>query len=491
MAGTSRGFGRRALGGAFATGLSQGFRILVQFATLIVLSRLLGPATFGLMAMLTPILAFVTLFSDLGLSNATITAHRISPAQMTTLFWVNVAVAAVLAAAVAAAAPLVARFYGEAALVWPLVALAGSILLAGLGAQHKALANRELRFQSLAAVEMLSLTAGFAVSVTIALVRPSIWALVCGTLATALVASMGQWVRSGWLPRRPAPWREVREMVRFGRGMVGFNLANLVSRTADNVMIGAVAGPAQLGLYDRAYKLLLFPLNQINWPVGRVVIPILSKLVDQPARYREAYLKTIRQLLLVTMPGVAFLLSSAYDTIPLVLGPQWAGSAPIFLWLGLAAVHQPLSATLGWLFISQSRTDAFARWGAVGALTSLAAFAIGLPWGAMGVAAAYGVSDLLVRAPIVWWWVGRQGPVATHHLLRLAFPNAVALLVTLGLSLAAAGALAGAAPLVRIGVQLPLCFAAYWACVALWPQGRATFGDAIALLRNRTAGAAA
>src|SRR3546814_9294252 len=78
----------------------------------------------------------------------------------------------------------------------------------------------------------------------------------------------------------------------------------------------------QLGYYDRAYKLLLFPLSQINNPVGRVLIPILSRLVDQPERYRQAYLRAVGQLLLFTIPGVGFLITNAEQLVPAVLGPQ-------------------------------------------------------------------------------------------------------------------------------------------------------------------------
>src|SRR3546814_13382827 len=103
------------------------------------------------------------------------------------------------------------------------------------------------------------------------------------------------------------------------------------------------------------------------------------------------------------MPGVGFLITKAEQLVPAVLGPQWVPSIPIFLWLSFAAVHQPLSATTGWLFISQSRTGEFARWGMVVAVTSIGAFAVGLPWGAVGVAAAYGLSRSEERR------VGKEG----------------------------------------------------------------------------------
>src|SRR3546814_16295601 len=115
-------------------------------------------------------------------------------------------------------------------------------------------------------------------------------------------------------------------LLHFGRGLAGFNILNFISRNADNVLIGRFTSATQLGYYDRAYKLLLFPLSQINNPVGRVLIPILSRLVAQPERYRQAYLRAVGQLLLFTIPGVGFLITNAHKYVPPVRGPQEIGN---------------------------------------------------------------------------------------------------------------------------------------------------------------------
>ena len=215
-------------------------------------------------------------------------------------------------------------------------------------------------------------------------------------------------------------------MLRLGGGVTTFNISNFFARNLDNVLIGRVAGAAELGLYDRAYKLLLLPLQQINNPIGRVMVPILSRLVDEPERYRQAYSRTAQQILLITVPGVLFLIFTADTLIPALMGHEWAGAAPIFTWLGLAALPQPFSNTLGWLFVSQQRTGQFARWGLFNAVTSIAAFILGLPWGAIGVAAAYALSDVCLRLPALWWYAGREGPVRTKQIWALAAPFAAA-----------------------------------------------------------------
>ena len=98
------------------------------------------------------------------------------------------------------------------------------------------------------------------------------------------------------------------------------------------------------GLYDRAYKFLLFPLIQINVPLARVMLPTLARLRTDEERYRSAYLQALNQLLLVTQPGVVFAIATADIFVPIVLGENWRAAAPIFQWLGLRRCYSQLAA---------------------------------------------------------------------------------------------------------------------------------------------------
>ncbi|RVT93571.1 lipopolysaccharide biosynthesis protein [Sphingomonas crocodyli] len=467
----------RATRNALSTGGAQAYRLLLQILSVVTLSRMLPPGDFGLMAMIAPMIAFVLLFGDLGLTQAVATAKSISPRQISAIFWINIAVAATLAVVLAALAPLAADFYGEPRLIGPMRVLAGTILLTALGGQHQGLIVRSMQFGRLAMIDMSAATAGFVAALIWASIAPSIWALVAQSVTASLVGVTGLWRVSRWRPDWSADIREASPLLRFGSGLMGFDLTNFLSRNLDNVIIGHSSGAAQLGYYDRAYKLLLFPLSQVNSPVGRVLVPMLARLRDDPERYRRVYLRTLQQLMLFTLPGVVFLLANAHSAIPTILGPQWQPSVAIFLWLGLAAIHQPISATTGWLFVSQQRGTEFAWWGLVIAITSIAAFLIGAPWGAVGVAAAYAISDLFIRAPIVWFWVGRRGPVRTRDLARLAAPNVLACTVMGFSQLFLTDKPISPWPLLDLAIRLPLAFAVAWGVLAIFPAGRAALLD--------------
>lgn len=416
---------RRAMRGVVATYAAQGVKLALQLASVVILSRLLRPADFGLMAMATPVWALAMMLQDLGFTQTTIQRPAITRVQISALFWINLALGGAIALTLALAAPAVGRFYGDARVSLLVRGFSVVIVLGAATAQHMAVMAREMRFRYLATLDMGAYAAGVAGGIAVAVAHHSYLALFAVPLITTLTTAIGAWVGAGFLPLAPQRPPGLRDLLRMGGGIAGFNVFNFVSRNMDNVLIGFAWGKTALGRYDRAYKLLLFPMQQVNAPLARVMIPTLSRLHDDPEQYRRVYLRAIQQLLLITQPGIVFAILTADILVPTLLGPSWAGTAPIFQWLGAAALQQPLVASTNWLFVSQGRSGAYLVWGAFNAATSLAAFLAGLPWGPVGVAAAYSITQILLRGPVMWWLATRTGPVLHRDILSAAGPHAL------------------------------------------------------------------
>jgi PST family polysaccharide transporter len=416
----------QAARGAVLTGISQAYRIGMSFLSSIFLARLLTPMDFGLVAMVSSCVAFVALIQDLGLNQATIQRERINQAQISALFWLSTGFSIMLALALAASGPAVSWFFGDLRLSRLTLAFAFLILINGSQSQQIALLSRELRFKALAGIDMLGTTASTIVGIMIAWLTSSYWALFFASLASALVSLMCVWIVCSFRPVRPSFEGDFKSIIGFGSGVSGFNIVNYFARNADNLLIGRYYGSEQLGFYDRAYRLLLFPLSQIQAPLGRVMLPLLSRLRSNPERYRKAYTESISLLMMATQPGLVFAIVFAEDVFLILLGPQWMSAVPIFRWLGVAGLHQVMTSTMGWLFLSQGRGGDFFKIGLFGSVTMVASFIIGLPWGPLGVAIAYTIDNYVVLVPATWWSTGRRGPVSTRDLVATAIPHAVA-----------------------------------------------------------------
>jgi O-antigen/teichoic acid export membrane protein len=188
-------------------------------------------------------------------------------------------------------------------------------------------------------------------------------------------------------------------MLRFGGNLTGFNVVNYFSRNLDNILIGRVWGAMELGLYAKAYQLLLLPINQINQPMTSVAMPALSRLQNQPLKYGRYYYKALWLLTSIGMPIVSFFFVAADKLIVIVLGESWTEAVAIFRILAPAAFVGTFNVATGWVFQSLGHTDRQLRWGVLSSLVRAIAFIIAIPWGAIGMASAYSLSAILLLIP--------------------------------------------------------------------------------------------
>ena len=416
----------RAASGAAITGAAQVYRTGVYFLGTILMTRLLSPADFGLIAMVASCAGIIGVLQDTGLNQAIIQRAKISNAQLSALFWLSVLWTLLLAVVLALCAPGIAWFFKDNRLTSITFASAVGMMLGATQSQHLALMNRELRFRALALIDVLVATAGTVAGVTVAWITSSYWSLVVSGLVSIMTGTVCVWVLSRFRPGRPSFEGDFREIFNFGAGVSGFHFVNYFARNADNMLIGRFYGSVQLGLYDRAYRLLLFPLQQFLGPLGRVVLPLLSRLQSDPERYRKAYLESVSLLMMATQPGLVFSIVFAGDVFSILFGSKWVAAAPIFQWLGIAGLGQVVTSTFGWLVQSQGRGGDFFKIGLFGSVITIASFIIGLPWGSLGVAVAYTVTYYIILIPATSWATARRGPVSTRDLLNTVIPHVVA-----------------------------------------------------------------
>ena len=390
---------QRSVKGGALTIFAQAAKFTLQMGSTIFLARFLTPNDYGLVGMTTVLMNFVQLFKDLGLSRATIQRSQINHQQVSTLFWINIVVGLVVCTAVSLAAPLVAEFYDESRLIPITIALASVFLFSACTVQHQALLKRQMRFRRLVSVEVISLGLALVTSVLIAWRGGGYWALVAMPIIKAIVNMLGVWIACDWRPGLPRWSSEVAAMLAFGGNLTGFNVVNYVSRNLDNILIGRIWGAAQLGLYAQAYRLVLLPILQINVPIDSVVLPALSRLQKEPVKYTRYYYQAILAITFLGMPLVTFLFVTTDKLIPLILGEQWLGIVPIFRWLMPAAFMGTFNIAGGWVYQSLGRTDRQLKIGLVTSLIDVAIFFVSVRWGAIAVAAAYGLSRPLVWLP--------------------------------------------------------------------------------------------
>ncbi|MEX0801341.1 MAG: MOP flippase family protein [Dehalococcoidia bacterium] len=381
---------------------SAGARIVyqaLQFVVTVVLARLLVPEDFGLIAMIAVFTGFASIFVDFGLAAAIIQRKEVEERHLSSAFWLNVAAGIALTAIVAALAPALSALYGESRLLPLILVMAASFALGSIGIVQKALLTRAMNFRRLGAIEVTAALVGGGTAITAALMGFGVWSLVIQLFVAAGIRLVLLWSLSDWRPHLILEREAVQELWRFSRNLAGFSAVNYWSRNADNFLIGKFVGASGLGIYSRAYSLMLMPLEQISAVTARVMFPALSRIQEDRPRVKRAYLRAVGIIGLLSFPVTAGLLVVAEPFVLTLYGAKWREVVPVLQILCIAGLIQPVSATVGWIYTSQGRTDWLFRWGLVSSGTTLLAFGIGIMWGVHGVAVAYAIRTYVLLYP--------------------------------------------------------------------------------------------
>lgn len=423
--------GRAVRGGAVMIS-AQGLKLVITTASTLVLARLLTPHDYGLVGMVVVVTGFIALFKNLGLSTAMIQKAELTHEQTSTLFWINLLASVAITLLTLGLAPLVAWFYAEPELTKITAAYAIGFVVSGLGSNHEALIKRQMRFGTLAGIEISSQVIGIVVAIVLAMRGAGVWALVFNQLAYFTSYSIGLWLFCNWFPAAPRRNTGVRPMLAFGRDLTGYNVLNYFTRNLDNLLVGKFWGAQQLGFYSKAYQLLLLPLEQLGMPLDGIALTTLSRLNDSAVRYRQIFLRMLDKVAMFSMPLVAFMIVTSDWLVRIVLGAQWSQAAAIFAVLGLVGLFEPVANTMGWLMISQGRSRDVLHWGLVNSSITVASFLVGLRWGAFGVAVAFSTIGAFIRIPLLFWFATRVGPVRASDIYKSMAVPLVAAAVVLG-----------------------------------------------------------
>jgi O-antigen/teichoic acid export membrane protein len=389
----------RSVRGGLLTLTSQGSQFLIQSMSTVVLARLLTPAEFGLVAMVSAITGLGQAFADLGLSEATIQRKDITHEQVSALFWINGAIGLGLTFITACLAPILSRFYREPRLIGITLVMSLTFLFGGLRVQADALLKRKMRFSSLAVRDITSSAIGVGLAIVLAKQGLGYWALVALPLTLNLMQMALSWLMVDWKPGMPSRHANVGSMISFGGKVAASYLLLNVMRSADSILIGRYLGARPLGIYSRAFNLMMTPINQLNLPITSVAVPAFSRIQDDPERFARSYLRTVNLLMWMSAPIVGFLFVAAEPVTVLILGNKWREAAPVFQILAISALAQLLHASTLWLFVSRGQSGRLLRVSLIVSPIFIASYLIGLPFGIRGVA----LSASLVQLTALPW----------------------------------------------------------------------------------------
>lgn len=378
---------------------SQLTRLVGGFVVVAVLARLLKPSDFGLMAMVAVFANLFGLMNDLGVSAAIVQKQDITEEHLSSAFWFNLLMGIAITAVFLALAPLIARFYSNSALTPIVMVLAVMFTVSSVGTIQVALFSKKMDFRTLAIIEMSASMLAGTTAIILAVLGFGVWSLVAQMLVAAFIIAVLTFILSSWKPKLVFRWRLEKELLSYGLHVMGFSITDFFSRNLDNLLIGKFLGAAQLGFYNIAYRLLLFPLGNMSSVIGRVMFPALSSIQDNKEAVRQAYKRATSYIGVISFPLMAGLAVLAPQLVRVALGLKWERSIFLIQILSLVGLVQSITITVYWIYLSQGRTATLFKFGMFTATFYAASFLIGLQWNVEGVAVSYAIAVSLLIYP--------------------------------------------------------------------------------------------
>jgi len=387
------GLKRRSIKSASVTLISQSLGSVIKVIGAIILARILAPDDFGLLSMTATFILLLQNFGVNGFTEAIIQQEHINHQQVSSLFWINIAISFFLASILVFFSPLVASFYQDNRLVPIINIMSISILMGGLSTQHIALLARNMKFTRIAAIRLTASLLSVAIGITLAQQNFGYWALVARRLSLPTIIAIGSWLLCTWVPGVPKFNKQVKKLLFFGFFTYGNFLMNYLRINIDKILIGRIFGSEPLGNNDRAYHLSNVIPQQMTVPISGVAISTLSRLRDEPLRYTR-YVQTLLSTLgFLCMPASMLLTIIGNDLIILLLGSHWQEAGKLFSALGPGIGMLVIYNTHGWIHLSLGNAKRLFNWGIFSLAVTILLFIIGIQFGTIGV----GIAALMNR----------------------------------------------------------------------------------------------
>ena len=314
------------------------YRHGVQFIVAIFLVRMLTPAEFGTMALLSLFLGFGFAFADSGFSAALIQRQENTHVDESTVFWINMMVSLFAALLLWLSAPSIAAFF-NVDVIQPVARVLAFCLPIGTSASvHQALLTKRLEFRTLLLVGLFSVSCSSFVAIVLAWKGYGVWALTAQIMCGSTLSAIALWILSPWRPALIFSLSSARRMFSFGGYILAASMLGIIYGRLYSVLIGKFYSLSDLGFYSRAENTKQLPITVLSDLLFRVAQPVFSEAASDTERLKRGVSMALRSSMLITAPTMLGLAAVAKPFVVTLFGNQWLSIVPILQVLCLSGI---------------------------------------------------------------------------------------------------------------------------------------------------------
>lgn len=358
--------------------VSRYSNIFIQLIINSILARILLPDDYGIVAVINVFISFFTMIADMGIGPAIVQNKKLNDEDVSDIFIFTLFTAVVIAIGFMLFSYPIAIFYGNDVYI-PL----GRILAIGvffniLNIVPNALLLKDKQFKTLGIRTVIITIIGGIVTSILSLNGAKYYSLAINSILVAVLTFLFNFYYSRLKVKLEFKWSSVKKIRNFSTYQFGFNFINYFSRNLDNLLIGKILGPVALGYYDKAYKLMLYPVQNLTFVVSPVLHPILSDYQNDKDYIYNSYNKVVKILSLLGVFFGVFCFFASEEIILIMFGEQWINSIPAFRMLSISIWFQIVTSGAGTIFQSLGEVNRLFRCGMINTTINVTAIIIGL-----------------------------------------------------------------------------------------------------------------
>ncbi len=377
-------------------GGNQIFSLLVTF----ILARLLTPEEFGTIGMIAVFTGFAGIFVDFGFSTALIQKLEITQKDINTVYFINLASGFLLTILFFFLAPLIAEFYEKPILTILTRSLSPIFIISAISGINRALTIKNLNFKLTTVISLVSLIISSSTAILMAYNGYGVWSILIKMVVDQLVITTLYLIFSPFSQKPVFNKKSFKSLFKVGSYMAGDSIINYWSRNADNLLIGKLLGDSSLGIYTKAYAVMLLPLRNISRVIGRVMFPSFSRLQNDIDQIRSIYMKATKLIAFITFPLMAGLALLAEPFVLVAFGKNWMEMVPIISILSLLGATQSILTLNGTIYNSLGKSYIAFRISIIMSIMNVIGFIIGIKLGGLkGLVIAYAIVGFITAIP--------------------------------------------------------------------------------------------
>jgi teichuronic acid exporter len=376
---------KQALSGVFWSSLqlfgTQGIGLVVS----IILARLLLPAEFGLIAMLGVFMGLAVTLINSGMTSSLIRTEHLDEEDYSTVFFFNLVVSCILYGLITLLAPFIASFYNQPVLTSVVRVYSIIFVINAFSAIQITRLNKSMNFKTQLKVSIPSLLVGCIVGVTMAYMGYGVWSLVWSAIIQSLASTVQLWYYSNWKPLWVFNMEKFKFHFHYGMKLMFSGILDILFTNAYTIIIGKFYLPAQVGFYNRAENLQMFPVGAINSIIGKVTFPLFATIQNDEERLKMVYKKIMQMVLFLVTPTLILMAVVAEPLFRLLFTEKWMPAVPYFQILCFNGILYPIHSYNLQILIVKGRSDLFLKLEIVKKILTVVIILISFQFGIYGL----------------------------------------------------------------------------------------------------------